>query len=155
MATIRNDKDLRELLERLPVDQQRRIGLKFAENLAHLSRDERVKRAIETGLRAEASEAELEDAYRAAKAWATKTYTDCGKDTDWLAQGDHFVAAAAAAALTPDSMLPDNKTNRAWKAAMHARMANNCELVESDDHSRLDEVQRQYEIASAFIDAAG
>jgi hypothetical protein len=34
-------------------------------------------------------------------------------------------------------------------------MANNCELVESDDHSRLDEVQRQYEIASAFIDAAG
>ncbi|MFP4280685.1 MAG: hypothetical protein ACLFQI_11900, partial [Halochromatium sp.] len=150
MATIRNDQDLRDLLEKLPVDQQRIIGLRFAQSLVHLSRDERVKRAIDTGLREDASAPELEDAYRAAKAWSTKTYTDCGKDTDWLAQADHFVAAAAAAALTPDSLL-DNKTNRAWKAAMHARMANNCELVEGDGNAHLDEVERQYAIADEFV----
>ncbi|MBK1705986.1 hypothetical protein [Halochromatium glycolicum] len=155
MATIRNDKDLRDLLERLPVDQQRIIGLRFAQDLAHLSRDERVKRAIEAGLRADVSGQELEDGYHAAKAWATKTYTDCGKDTDWLAQADHFVAAAVAAALTPDKMLPDAKTNRAWKAAMHARMANNCELVEPGGDAQLDAVQRQYRIADELIDAAG
>ena len=109
---------------------------------------------FETGLRTDASESEIDDAYRAAKAWSTKTYTDCGKDTDWLAQADHFVAAAVAAALTPDNMLPDNKTNRAWKAAMHARMANNCELVEGDGNAHLDEVQRQYEIADDFTSAA-
>jgi hypothetical protein len=154
MATISNDKDLRDLLEGLPVDQQRRIGLKFAESLVHLSREDRVKRAIETGLREDVTESELEDAYRAAKAWATKTYTDCGKDTDWLAQADHFIAAATAAALTPDNMLPDAKTNRAWKAAMHARMANNCELVEGEGNAHLDEVSRQYEIANAFTNAA-
>jgi len=154
MATISNDKDLRDLLEGLPVDQQRRIGLKFAESLVHLSREERVKRAIDTGLREDVSASELEDAYRAAKAWATKTYTDCGKDTDWLAQADHFIAAATAAALTPDSMLPDTKTNRAWKAAMHARMANNCELVEGEGTAHLDEVTRQYEIANQFTNAA-
>jgi hypothetical protein len=155
VATIRNDQDLRDLLEKLPGDQQRIIGLRFAQSLIHLSRDERVQRAIETGLRADASEPELEDAYRAAKAWSTKTYTDCGKDTDWLAQGDHFVAAAVAAALTPDSLLPEKKTNRAWKAAMQARMANNCELVEADGEAHLDEVKRQYEIADEFIAAAG
>ncbi|MFP4076792.1 MAG: hypothetical protein ACLFTD_09965 [Halochromatium sp.] len=154
MATIRNDQDLRDLLEKLPVDQQRIIGLRFAQSLVHLSRDERVKRAIDTGLREDASAPELEDAYRAAKAWSTKTYTDCGKDTDWLAQADHFVAAAAAAALTPDSLL-DNKTNRAWKAAMHARMANNCELVEGDGNAHLDEVERQYAIADEFVASVG
>ncbi len=154
MATISNDKDLRDLLEKLPVDQQRIIGLRFARSVVHLSREERVKRALESGLRPDASAPELEDAYRAAKAWSTKTYTDCGKDTDWLAQADHFVAAAVAAALIPDSLL-DTKTNRAWKAAMHARMANNCELVESDGNAHFDEVKRQYEIADAFVDSVG
>lgn len=154
MATISNDHDLRALLARLPDAQQRIIGLRFAQSVEHLSRDERVNRAIDTGLRSDATAAELEDAFRAAKAWATKTYTDCGKDTDWLAQADHFVAAAVAAALMPEAQITE-KANRAWKAAMQARMANNCELVELVDGDRVDEVQRQYAIANAFIDAAG
>jgi hypothetical protein len=154
MATIDNDSDLRALLAKLSPENQRIIGARFAQSVGHLSRDERVSRAIETALRPEATAPELEDAYRAAKAWATKTYTDCGKDTDWLAQADHFVAAAVAATLTPDSLLPE-KTNRAWKAAMQARMANNCELVEGDEGARTDEVQRQYRIAEDFLDAAG
>ena len=154
MATITNDQDLRRLLGRLPADQQRIIGLRFAQSVAHLSQDERVNRAIDTGLAEDASSAELEDAHRAAKAWAIKTYTDCGKDTDWLAQADHFVAAAAAAALTPEDQLMD-KTNRAWKAAMQARMAKNCEMVEAEDDDQTDEVQRQYAIAEEFVSAAG
>ena len=154
MATITTDSDLRTLLSKLSAEDQRVIGARFAHSVAHLSREERVTRAIETAMRRDASPAELEDAYRAAKGWATKTYTDCGKDTDWLAQADHFVAAAIAAALSPDGVLPD-KTNRAWKAAMHARMANNCELVEGDEGAHTDEVQRQYAIADDFVDAAG
>jgi hypothetical protein len=154
MPTISNDQDLRSLLNKLPAEQQRIIGARFAQSVIHLSRDERVNRAIDTAQRADAAPGELEDAYRAAKAYATKTYTDCGKDTDWLAQADHFVAAAVAAALTPDNLLAE-KTNRAWKAAMQARMANNCELVESDDDSHADEVQRQYAIADEFLAAAG
>ncbi|MGB5737050.1 MAG: hypothetical protein WBM40_21685 [Thiohalocapsa sp.] len=153
MATISNDQELRALLTSLSDDQQRIIGARFAQSVVHLSKDERVNRAIETGLRSDVGADELEDAYRAAKAWSTKTYTDCGKDTDWLAQADHFVAAATAAALTPAHLLPE-KTNRAWKAAMQARMANNCELVEGADGAHTDEVQRQYAIAGEFIDAA-
>ena len=154
MATISNDQDLRTLLNNLSDDQQRIIGARFAQSVIHLSNDERVNRAISTGMRSDASPDDLEDAYHAAKSWSTKTYTDCGKDTDWLAQADHFVAAATAAALTPTHLLPE-KTNRAWKAAMQARMANNCELVEGADGAHTDEVQRQYAIASEFIDAAG
>jgi hypothetical protein len=154
MPTISNDQDLRALLNKLPAEQQRIIGARFAQSVIRLSRDERVNRAIETAIRTDASPDEIEDAYRAAKAYATKTYTDCGKDTDWLAQADHFAAAAAAAAVTPEHLLAE-KTNRAWKAAMQARMANNCELVESDDDTHADEVQRQYAIADEFLDAAG
>ncbi len=154
MPTISNDQDLRALLNKLPAEQQRIIGARFAQSVIRLSRDERVRRAIETAIRADASLDETEDAYRAAKGYATKTYTDCGKDTDWLAQADHFVAAAAAAAVTPEDLLTD-KTNRAWKAAMQARMANNCEMVESDEDNHADEVQRQYAIADEFLDAAG
>jgi hypothetical protein len=73
MATINNDQDLRALLYKLPADQQRIIGARFAQSVVHLSKDERVNRAIETALRADATAGELEDAYRAAKAWATKT----------------------------------------------------------------------------------
>jgi hypothetical protein len=154
MPSISNDQALRSLLNKLPAEQQRIIGARFVQSVVHLSRDERVHRAIDTALRADATPEELEDAYRAAKAHATKTYTECGKDTDWLAQADHFVAAAVAAALTPDNLLPE-KANRGWKAAMQARMANNCELVESDDDIHADEVQRQYAIADEFLGAAG
>ncbi|MBK5969820.1 MULTISPECIES: hypothetical protein [Thiorhodovibrio] len=152
MTTIANDQQLRALLESLSGDDQRRLGLGFVESVIHLCQDDRVKRAIATGLRDDASPDALEDAYRAAKAWATKTYTDCGKETDWLAQADHFVAAATAAALTPDELITE-KVNRAWKAAMQARMANNCELVEAEDSSAEGEIERQYQIASKF--AAG
>lgn len=157
MATIDNDQDLRRLLTRLSADQQRIIGARFARSVVHLSRNDRVNRAVDTALRADASPEELADAYHAAKAWSTKTYTECGKDTDWLGQADHFVAAAAAAALTPRARTADN-TNPAWKAAMHARMASTCELVECVEETDAgvnptNEILRQYVIAEDFIDA--
>lgn len=101
-------------------------------------------------MRADSSPGEIEDAFRAAKAYATKTYTDCGKDTDWLAQADHFVAAAAAAALTPDALVAE-KHNRAWKAAVQARMAVNCELIELDEVPDQSEADHQYAIANAYL----
>lgn len=151
MATITSDQDLRNALQALSADRQRILGCKFAESVKHLIRDERLQRAIETGLLGELTPGELEDAYRAAKAYAVKTYTDCGKDTDWIAQADHFVAAAAAAALTPDELMAE-KQNRAWRAAVNARMAVNCAMMEDDTASETDESRKQHEIASAFLD---
>jgi hypothetical protein len=150
MPNIRNDHDLRDALQGLTADQQRVLGSRFAERVLNLSQDERIARAVASGLREEISPGELEDAFKSAKAYATKTYTDCGKDTDWNAQADHFVAAAAAAALTPDALLGE-KQNRAWKAAMQARMAVNCTLVEADDAPETSEAEHQYRIAESFL----
>jgi hypothetical protein len=151
MAKIQNDHEMREALAALSPERQRILGARFAQSIIRLSNDERVNRAIETALRDDASPGELEDAFRAAKGYATKTYTDCGKDTDWLSQADHFVAAAAAAALTPEGQTADRQ-NRAWKAAVQARMAVNCELIESDEAPSQSETERQYAIVGDFID---
>jgi len=150
MSPIDNDLDLRRALETLSAEQQRLLGARFAQRVIHLCRDERVRRAIEIGLRAEATPSEVEDAFKAAKAYAVKTYTDCGKDTDWLAQADHFVAAAIAAALTPTAQMSD-KRNTAWKAAMQARMAVNCAMIENDEASTTSEAEQQYALANALL----
>jgi hypothetical protein len=150
MAEIHKDHQLREALDGLDPVGQRLLGARFAYGVIHLSRDERVNRAIEIGMRANATPGEIADAFRAARARATSTYTDCGKDTDWLAQADHFVAASAAAALAPD--LPAAERGKpAWKAAVQARMAANCQLMESDEIADQTEAQRQYAIASEFL----
>lgn len=150
MAKIHNDHQLRDALNGLDANRQRTLGAAFARSVMRLSKDERVNRAIETALRPDCTPGEAEDAYRAARAYATKTYTDCGKDTDWMNQADHFVAAAAAAALIPDSLLAERQ-NRAWKAAVQARMAANCELMETDEVADETEAERQYAIANALL----
>jgi hypothetical protein len=150
MASISNDQELRDALSGLAADRQRIAGARFAQSVLSLCRDERVRRAADTALDPDAGEAALEDALRAAKAYATKTYTDCGKDTDWLAQADHFVAAAVAAALSSPEQLPA-KVNPAWKAAVQARMARNCAMMEEDEVAAEGEPERQYRIAAGLL----
>ncbi|MBK1655957.1 hypothetical protein [Allochromatium vinosum] len=150
MVTIDNDQDLRAALNRLTPDQQRQLGCRFAQQVMSLSRDERVNRAIATGLTDTITPGELEDAFRAARAYAVKTYTDCGRDTDWLAQADHFVAAAAAAALTPDEFMTERQ-NRAWKAAVQARMAVSCAMMEDDSADESHTARQQHALAAEFL----
>ena len=153
MTKIQNDHELRDALQVLTAEQQRRLGARFAQSVAYLSSHERVNRAIETALRDGAGAGELEDAFKAAKGHTTKTYTQCGRDTDWLAQADHFVAAAAAA-LMPEATragIKAERQNPAWRAAVQARMASNCALMESADVSAETEAERQYAIANAFF----
>lgn len=162
MTQIHNDHALREALQTLAPDRQRLLGARFAQSVADLSTNARVNHAIQTALRDDADTGELEDAFKAARGHAMKTYTQCGKDTDWLAQADHFVAAAAAAALTPaptpeattkttPSGLTTERQNPAWRAAVQARMASNCALMEADDVTAQTEAERQYAIANAFF----
>lgn len=150
MATISNDHELRDVINALTTEQQRTLGARFAQNVLHLCGDDRVRRAVEVALDAGAGRSALEDAFKAAKSYATKTYTACGRDTDWLAQADHFAAAAAAGALTPASQL-SGKMNPAWKAAVQARMAKNCELMEEEEGEEEDESERQYRIANEVL----
>lgn len=150
MTQIANDQQLRDALNALTPEQQRIMGARFAGDVMHLCRDDRVRRAGQLALSPDLADTERDDALKAAKSYAVKTYTDCGKDTDWLKQADHFVAAAVAAALTPPDQLPP-KTNPAWKAAVQARMAKNCELMEKEEGEEATESDRQYRIASQYL----
>lgn len=147
---IVNDQSLREVLSTLSNVRQRELGGLFVASVGHLSADPRVSRAVAVAAQAEISPQELEEAYRSVKAFATQTYTACGRDADWAAQAEHFAAAAAAASLTPDEQ-PEVKGNNAWRAAMQARMAKNCEMILKDEGGLDNEAEKQYRLAAEFL----
>ena len=147
MPHIANDQDLRNALSQLSLEQQRAIGARYANSEGGAARNPRLKRILE--IASQPDSPEREDAYQTAKSITVQTYTACGRDTDWTAQAEHFVAAACVAALTPENLMTGN-TNLAWKAAMQARMAHNCLMMENDEAAQDNEAQRQYEITEKF-----
>lgn len=148
MPDITNDSELRQFIDSLGFAQQRALALQFAGGVIDLAQDPRLNKALQAALAPGVTDPEVDDAYRTAKAISTATYTACGRDTDWMAQAEHFVAAALQAALSPADQLP-GKITSAWKAAMHARMARNCAMIETGEGSPDNESQRQYKIAQA------
>ena len=150
MPAISNDSELRQLIDSLGFEDQRALGVKFAQSVIDLTPDPRLKKALETALAPGVTDPEVEEAYKTAKTISTATYTACGRDTDWMAQAEHFVAAALQAALAPADQLPGRST-AAWKAAMQARMARNCAMIETGQASADSESQRQYKIAQGAV----
>lgn len=150
MASINNDQQLRSLVDQLPLEQQRALAAEFAQGVAKASENQRLKHALAVALNSDSSEQEREDAYKAAKSIAVKTYNACGRDADWDCQAEHFLAAAIAAALTPDALLSD-RLNLAWKAAIQARMSKNCMMIISDSGELENEANRQYQVASRYV----
>lgn len=146
---ITNDHDLREAISGLSAAEQRALGGRFVANVGHLSQDPRINRAIDASADPNISLAELEETHKTVKAFATQTYTACGSDADWAAQAEHFVAAAAAASLSSDDQYG---ARGAWKAAMQARMAKNCEMILNDDGGVANESEKQYQTARQFLD---
>jgi hypothetical protein len=149
-AQITNDHLLREALNNLSPLQQRELGGRFVANVAHLSSDPRLVQSLEVAADRDCSPQNLETTYKMVKAFATQTYTACGSDADWAAQAEHFVAAAAAASLTPEEQTGPT-TNNAWRAAMQARMAKNCEMILKDDGGIDNEAEKQYQIAQDYL----
>ncbi|MBT3047270.1 MAG: hypothetical protein AB2728_14880 [Candidatus Thiodiazotropha sp.] len=146
---ITNDHDLREAISGLSSVQQRVLGGQFVANVSHLSQDPRISRAIDAAANSDISQAELEETYKTVKAFATQTYTACGSDADWAAQAEHFLAAAAAASLSSDDQ---SGARGAWKAAMQARMAKNCEMILNDDGGLANESEKQYQMAERYLE---
>jgi hypothetical protein len=146
---ITNDHDLREAISGLSASEQRSLGGQFVANVAHLSQDERINRAIDASKNPGISDSELDELYKSLKAFATQTYTACGSDADWAAQAEHFVAAAAAASLSRDEQ---NSARGAWKAAMQARMAKNCEMILNDDGGVANESEKQYRLTEQHLE---
>jgi hypothetical protein len=145
---ITNDQSLREAIRQLTSTQQRTLAGQFVASVAYLSHDPRVARAIKATTNPALTTQELEETYQAVKAFATQTYTACGQDADWAAQAEHFVAAAAAVALSEEN---HQMEKAAWKSAMQARMAKNCEMIMDDQGGLANESEKQYQLAEAIL----
>ncbi len=149
MANIQSDQDLKFVLERLSLEQQRRVGGMFIESALELCDDARIRRALQVAMDPASSDEEREDAFRSAKTYAISTYTECGRDTDWTRQAAHFIGVATACLLSDEE--PGGAGNRAWKVAMQVRNARNCALIAHEGSGDIaDESERQRRIAGEF-----
>ena len=151
MTQIANDRELRQALDSISLTDQRTVGGLMVRNVLKLTKDARIMRAVEIATNPDRYETALEGAYHEARAFSVNSYTACGRDADWLAQAEHFVAAAATACLLPADQL-GGTDNLAWRAAMQARMAKNCEMIDSGEGALDNEATRQYAIVCKFLD---
>ena len=144
---IENDSDFKSALNGLSRAKQRVVAARFVENVLALSKDARVKSAINVAKRTDFTDDELDTALQSAKAASVDSFTKCGHECDWSDQTGHFVAEAALACVKP----PSSEVNPAWEAAMHARMARTCESISTGKGTDNPEAAAQYRILSEFL----
>jgi hypothetical protein len=150
MTLITNDKQLRAQLDSLDLEQQRLLAVLLVKSVIHLSSATQLTKAISVAEDPSSSVDDRLNAYKQVKTISTKSYTDCGSETDWKEQAEHFVAASAMACLTPENLLTQGKS-LVWKTAMQARMAKNCEMIEKDSGDVDNEALKQYKITEQFL----
>jgi hypothetical protein len=151
MAGIENDDDFRQPLKNMEITAQRMLAARFVENVLPLSDDDRIRRVIEIAAKADASRADVSDAFHTARTATIDSHNRCGADADWKAQAGYFVARAALAAVTPPEQMAGGP---AFQAAMSSRMARTCVDIESSEDTAGRERQAQYRILTEFLNTA-
>ncbi|RLA01433.1 MAG: hypothetical protein DRQ45_05975 [Gammaproteobacteria bacterium] len=150
MTQISNDTEFRTALDGLDPAQQRLVAARFVENVVALCSDDRIARVIQVAGNSEASESELAEALKTARATTFDCHTRCGSEGDWTEQEGYFVARAAVAALTPAGKMPSGP---AWQAALSSRMAQTSRSIVTGDDTAGQEGNQQYRILSEFLDS--
>ena len=150
MTQISNDTEFRAALDGLDPARQRQVAARFVENVLALCSDERIARVLRVAGNTEASEAELAEALKTAKATTFDCHTRCGSEGDWTEQEGYFVARAAIAALTPVGQMPSGP---AWQAALSSRMAQTSKSIVTGDDTAGQEGDQQYRILSEFLES--
>lgn len=141
---INNDSEFKTALSGLPGNRQRQVGARFAESVLVLSQDVRVKNAIEAAKRKDIAKDELDDVCKSAKRASVDSFTQCGKECDWISQAGHFVAQAALVCL-------EQGGSPAWDAAMNARMARTSESIATGIGTDNAEAAAQYLILDKYL----
>ncbi len=150
MTQVTNDTEFRKALESLDSTRQRLVAARFVENVLVLCSDQRIAHINQIAGNSDASEAELADALKAARATTFDCHTRCGSEGDWSEQAGYFVARAATAALTPIGQMPSGP---AWQAALSSRMAQTSRSIVTGDDTAGKEGHQQYRILSEFLDS--
>lgn len=151
MNEIHTDKAMREALDTLDDVAQRVIAARFVTDILEYTDDDRVKRAVDTASKPDASEEELRAAHRSANAAALAAHAKCGENSEWEGQSPYFVARAAAAA-TGKLVLKKGK-GIAWSVAMQCRMASCCLVSEDDPEASGDTCINQRRIVTEYLNS--
>ena len=151
MKQINNDTEFKQALQKLDAAQQRSVAAVFVEHVLSLSDDERIKRAVKVASDSSASEGEIADALKSARAAIMDSSTRCGAEGNWTDQAGYFVARAAVAAVTPPAQTKSG--GPAWQAAMSCRMAQTSILIDddSDEMQSHSESEWQYQALTDFL----
>ncbi len=151
MAQITSDSDFKAAIDALDATQQRVVAGLFVKNVLELCDDGRITHVADIAANPDASDQELADALKTARATTIDCHARCGSEGDWQAQAGYFVARAATAALTPTSQSKGG--GPAWQAAMSSRMARTSKQIDAEDVSTNDESASQYKILSDYLNS--
>jgi len=143
---IQTDSEFRSALDKLPAPKQRELAARFADSVLALCNDPRIKAALNAALRPDITDIELDAIFHYTKAACVESYTQCGKETDWLNQSGHFVAEAAKCCVKP----VESGHNLAWDAAMYARMARTFETIAKGQGTQNREADLQYRLVDEY-----
>ena len=143
---IQTDSEFRSALDKLPTPKQRELATRFTDSVVAMCDDPRIKAALSAARRLDISDIELGAIFQAANAASVASYTQCGKETDWMSQAGHFVAEAAKCCVKS----PERGHNLAWDAAMYARMARTCETIAKGHGTENRESELQYRLADEY-----
>lgn len=150
MSQINNDKEFRQALQNLDATQQRIVAALFTEHVQSLCSEDRIQLAIKVAADSSASQAEISDTLKSAKAATIDCATRCGAEGNWTHQAGYFVARAAVAALTPQAQTSSGSP--AWQAALSCRMAQTSMQIDNDaDEFAYAENEWQYGILSDYL----
>jgi len=151
MSQISNETEFKQALQGLDSVQQRMVAAMFVKHVLSLSNDERLNRVIEVATDSNATQDEISNALKSAKAATFDSHTRCGAECNWTEQAGYFVARAAVAAVTP--LAQSRTSGPAWQAAMSSRMAQTSLLIddESDEVATHSESEWQYETLSNYL----
>lgn len=150
MNQISNDTELKQTLQKLDAIQQRTVAALLIEHVLSLSNDDRIQRAVKVAANSKASQGEIVDALKLAKAATIDCSTRCGAEGNWADQAGYFVARAAVAALTPHAQ--SKSGGPAWQSALSCRMARTSIQIDGDsDELAHSENKWQYHALSNYL----
>ena len=141
------DSEFRQALATLSALQQRQLGAAFIQRVLVQYPDASLSKLLGIAQQADASELELAAAAKTAKALALEKHTRCGAEGDWQAQASYFLARATRELLATSkpSQMP------AWEAALNARMARTCGLIDHAHDTMHDESDAQYQLLTDYL----
>lgn len=149
MTQVQNDKQFREQLAQLNNPDLRVVAASFAKNLLDLNDDQKVQSALSIAINANASDEELDAAYKSARAASVESATRCGADCDWNDQAAHFAARATSTLLAPNTK--GDIADMPWQVATTCRMARNCAVLATGEDAPNPEAENQYKILDEFL----